>query len=249
MIDEREYARLYRQINGVRDIDRLARKGYKREFLEEILTLKLGRETKRKFYRLPRRKIVNEWKSGKSIVSLAREYVFSPVMLAYILLQELGYSKNKAKAIVNRRLDVEGKRLKKELEEAWKADPVYSPEGLEKQYAKGEKGETRIKNWLERHGVKFEREEDLKKKYSKTPDFLLKKLIKIHGEPVRWIESKYSIGDMEKVRRDYRKQLDDYLHMFGPGAIMYHLGVLPSAKKWLEERGVLVLERLPRKID
>ncbi len=246
MIREEEYNKLYKGIKSIRDIDKLVKKGYKREFLEEILTLKISRETRKNFYTIPRKKVLREWKRGRSFVKLASEYAFSPVMLAYIILQELGYSKRKASLVVNKRSEIDDNRIMKELEEAWKADPVYSPDGLEKQYAKGRKGEERIKNWLDKRGIKYEREADLKKKYAKTPDFLLKRLIKIRGEPVRWIESKYSIGDMEKVRRDYRKQLDPYLHMFGPGAIVYHLGVLPSAREWLEERGVLVLEKMPR---
>ncbi len=247
MIDEKEYERLYQRIKSIEDVNRLAKKEYKREFLEEILTLKISRETRKKFYSLPRKKLLKEWKSGKTFTKLAREYVFSPVMLAYILLQEMGFSKKRASAIVNKKVEIDDERIRKELEEAWNSDPVYSPDGLEKQYEKGRKGEDRIKRWLDKRDIKYERENDLKKKYQKTPDFLLKNLITIKNEPIRWIESKYSIGDMEKVKRDYRKQLDPYLHMFGPGAIVYHLGVLPSAKNWLEERGVLVLERMPNR--
>ncbi len=245
MIDEREYHRIYEEIKGIDDVERLSKK-YNKEFLLEILTLKLGRETKRKFYTLPRKKILREWKSGKRIVELAKEYEFSPVMLAYILLQELGYSKKMASRIINKKVEVTNPRIKRELEEAWEADPVYSPEGVEYQYEKGRKGEEKIKRWLDRRGIKYERESDIKKKYPKTPDFLLKNLIEINGEPVRWIESKYSIGDLEKVKYDYRRQVDQYLHLFGPGLIVYHLGVLPSAKEWLEHKGVLVLEKMPK---
>ena len=245
MIDEDEYNQLYREIKGIDDVERLSKR-YSREFLFEILTLKLGRETKKKFYKLPRKKLVREWKHGKSFVDIAKEYEFSPVIMAYIILQEMGYSKKRSSAIINKKVSIENKRVKDELENAWKSDPVYSPEGIEKQYERGDKGEDRIKKWLDKRMIKYLREDDLKKKYPKTPDFLLAKVIRIYGEPIRWIESKYSIGDMEKVKYDYRRQLDQYLHLFGPGAIVYHLGLLPSAKEWLERKGILALERMPR---
>ena len=243
MINEAEYERLYKQIKSKRDIERLAKKGWKPDFLLELLTMKLARETRRRFYRLPRDKILMEWRAGKTATKLAAKYGISPVMMLYTILLAQGYSKKKARAMINGKVDVRG-RIKKELEEARKEDVVYSPSGLEIQLKKGKEGEERIKRFLEKRGIKFLREVDLKKEYSKTPDFLLAKIIMMNNEPVRWIESKASIGDLEKVKRDYTKQLKQYMEMFGPGAIVYWFGVLPSAKRWLEDKGVLVLESL-----
>ncbi len=241
MINEKDYERLYKSIKSKSDIDKLTKKGYNRNFLLELLTMKMSRETRRKFYVLPRDKIAKEWDSGKSATKLAIKYGISPVMMLYTVLLAKGYSKKRARDIINSRITVEG-RISKELESTRKNDPVYSPDGLEVQAKKGKEGEERIKRFLEKRGIKFARESELKTKYEKTPDFLLDKWVHLNGEPVRWIESKASIGDMDKVKRDYKKQLSRYMEMFGPGAIVYWFGVLPAAKKWLEDRGVLVLE-------
>ena len=58
----------------------------------------------------------------------------------------------------------------------------------------------------------------------KTPDFLLKKSIKICDRDVCWIESKALFGELKEHRNYERKQFSEYSKCYGDGLVIYWFG-------------------------
>jgi len=138
-------------------------------------------------------------------------------------------------------------RIRKELEEAQEMDLVYSKKGYEVQRDRGIEGEAQIAAWLDKKGISYQTENDLKGEGKKTVDFLLDKPIEIEHEgekkEVCWIESKGSFGDLKKIRRDYNAQLKPYTELWGPGIVVYWFGYLEGMDLWLRARDVIPVEK------
>ena len=111
---------------------------------------------------------------------------------------------------------------------------------------RGIEGEAGIARWLEKEGIAYKTEEDLKAAGGKTVDFLLEEPIEIEHEgemkQVCWIESKGSFGDMKKIRRDYTAQLEPYTQLWGPGMVVYWFGYLEGVDLWLRARDIIPVE-------
>jgi len=101
---------------------------------------------------------------------------------------------------------------------------------MERQRERGRKGEARLYDWLQRHGIKYRTEVDLRGKYAKTPDALLDHPIVFFGQKLQWIESKANFGDDVELRRNLRKQLAPYTELFGEGAVVYWYGYVDGAE-------------------
>jgi len=84
--------------------------------------------------------------------------------------------------------------------------------------------------WLDRHGIGFRTEKDLRGKYQKTPDALLDEPIVIYGQKLTWIESKANFGDDVELRKNLRRQLGPYTEIFGEGAVVYWYGFVDGAE-------------------
>ena len=48
---------------------------------------------------------------------------------------------------------------------------------------------------------------------------------------------------MEKIKRDYRKQLEPYVKLWGPGMVVYWFGYLDGMEMWLEARDVKIVSK------
>jgi len=247
IVDEMTFREIYNDLNSYGDIEKLyrrykGRKGFSREFFLVIYTQRNIRDVTARFRKVKSKvpQLVKQWKAGKSLLEISRTLDFSPVMTAFLILTSMEWGRASFRKMINDPESVEDTRLARELSEVRKNDPIYSPEGNEVQRKRGVKGEALIRDWLDERGIGYEREEDLRAEGGKTPDFLLHKTIYFRGEPVKWIESKGSFGDMKEIRKNMKKQLRSYRELFGPGMVIYWFGVVDDAPV---EDGIIIETR------
>lgn len=244
ILRENEYREIYGELKEYSDIDRLyrkykAKKDHPLEFFLVVYTQRYVRDVTSRFQRIKARSggLVKQWKGGKTLMRLSKEMEFSPVMTAFIVLTAQEYGRASFRKMLGDPRAIKDPRLRKELMEVREADPVYAPEGSQVQRVRGLKGEKRLKDWLDGHGIKYRSEDDLRGGGGKTPDFLLDAPIFYRGEEVNWIESKASFGDRIEVNKNIRRQLKDYRELFGPGMVIYWFGTVDSIP---EEEGLII---------
>ncbi len=229
----KEYRDLYKKLNSPEDVARLIENtDYDEKLLNVIYTQKTIRETTKRFYKVKRHtsKMLKKWKNGKSLLEIADEYDFSPIMTSMFILREHGFSKKKFWEYVRNPGDIQDERLKKEILDVYLADFVYSPWANKQQHERGEWGEELLTDWLDKHDISYKTEEDLRGDYPKTPDCLFDEPVKINGWEINWIESKASFGDSVEIRKNIKGQLDPYLDLFGEGMVVYWLGHVDNFK-------------------
>ncbi len=228
VLTKEEYEFVYSRLNSPADVELMHNKmGFPFNMLYNILAKKITRSTLRNFYVIKKKSksLHREWKRGKTIYQIAKEHRFPPVLMADFILVEEGYSKKFLKKALKDTSLFEDKRVKREVEKCIEKDFVYSPASSESQASNGKSAEAEIALWLKSKRVGFETEKDsIALGRSKTPDFLLKKPIKIKGRKINWVESKSSFGDVPEIRKNYRNQLKPYLELYGPGAVVYWYG-------------------------
>jgi hypothetical protein len=168
--------------------------------------------------------MVQDWNRKQSFLSIARRWNFSPILTAYFIMTEKGITRKRFWEYVRDPESVHDKRLQKEFREIAEQDMVYSPKGMEIQYARGRWGELKLADWLKWKGVCFKTEKDLRGKSAKTPDCLLDKPYIWNNTKISWIESKAIFGDEVEFRKHIRKQLKPYTEMFGNGIVVYWFG-------------------------
>jgi hypothetical protein len=247
----KEYKELYDRLRNPKDIDRLAKKGLDRELLLVIYNQKVVRNSTRRFYEVKNisRKLLRKWKRGKSFMELAREINFPPVLTAHIILKEDKMPRKKFWNYLSKPDVIRDKRLKRELEQVSKKDLVYSPDAMEKGFARGKLGEEKLFKWLKKRKIPFRTENEIKGEFPKTPDFLLRKPIKFNGSKRYWIESKASFGTVEEVRRNVRNQLKFYKELFGDGIVVYWFGFIEDVDMKVPDGVHLADARFLREYD
>jgi hypothetical protein len=229
VITPRRYEELVEELRGYDDIAWLAQDtGIEEEALLVIYTQKVTRDATRRYYRIKSRapKYYHQWRSGKPLMKFARENRFPPILTALIILMEGNITRKGFWRLVENPAKVPEARLRREIKEIVKADPIYSPEGAEVQAARGRRGEERLQEWLDEHDVGYRDEEELRGEYPKTPDILLDEPVPYNGTKLYWIESKANFGDRTEVSRNYKRQLKPYSELFGPGMVIYWFGVV-----------------------
>lgn len=232
ILDDSTYKEIYSELRSYEDIERLAKKFnyFDEDLFLVIYTQKLVREVTARFYRVKSKadKLEREWKSGKSFLQISREQNFPPVMTAFVILTNNRMGRKTFRKLLRNQNKIKDRRLAKEIEEIKRFDHIYSPRGYEIQRERGEWGEKRIKKWLDERGIKYKREDDLRKRGGKTPDFLLEKPIYFRGEKVVWIESKATFADDKEFKKNLTKQLSSYMEIFGPGMVIYWFGMVDT---------------------
>ncbi|NLI74226.1 MAG: TPD domain-containing protein, partial [Euryarchaeota archaeon] len=226
-----KFKALYDKLNDYSDVKKLAEEtGLDEEFLNVIYTQKTVRAATKRYHVIRRNapRLLREWRKGSSFLSLAQQWNFPPILIGLILFQENGYSKKQFWKHVHDPNSIKDPRLRKEIIEITAADTIYSPEGNEIQHKRGIWGEEKLQEWLEEQELTYQDEDELRGKYSKTPDCLLDEPIKINGQTIHWIESKASFGDRIEFNRNIRSQLAQYVEMFGPGMVVYWFGHLDN---------------------
>ena len=224
-----QYKEIYSQLRKPSDIDPLAHRMHlDRELLFVLYTQRTVRDATRRFYIVKKdmKKIAKEWRRGTPMARIAKILNFPPVLLGLMLSAEIGLPRKQFWKYVRDPESCHDKRLKKELKQIAEEDMIYSPRGAQLQTERGQWGEKMLQDWLDRRGLKYRTEIELRGEYTKTPDCLLEKPIQIDGVKVHWIESKASFGDDIELRKNVRRQLKPYTEMFGTGAVVYWFGFI-----------------------
>ncbi len=232
-MDRPTYQRLYDSLVTDEDVDRIARaEDRDPELLFVIHTHRVTRDATRRFYVVKRQlpRLVSQWKSGRSILDIAREWRFPPVLMGQQMLGELGIPRKKVWGTFLHPETAPDARIRREVDALLAADRIYSPHGMELQRERGRRGEERLQAWLEQHGIGYRTEKDLRGKYAKTPDALLDEPIVHNGQKLTWIESKANFGDDVELRKNLRRQLAPYTEIFGEGAVVYWYGYVDGAE-------------------
>lgn len=224
-----EYKELCRELNSLDDVNFLSSKyNLTKDALLNILSQRIVRSATARYYKIKAisSRLLETWLKGKSFCQIAEELNFPPVLTASLILQQYGISKRRFwKYLLHLEL-VKEERVRKELLEVCEKDWVYSPKALEGQRARGKELEDFVDGWLEKKCVSFQRENELRKKYRKTPDFLLGSKLVVNNWKINWIECKASFGDYVEIKRNARKQFLPYRKQFGAGLVIYWHGYL-----------------------
>jgi hypothetical protein len=220
-ISVEEFLRIRRELKTLNDVKKLP---YPRGTLHCILQQKKVDSVKRKYHTFTERipEIVDYWERKRAF---PKWLTLPPVMKLRLLMKGMGYSaKTINKALRTPEEVVEDERLIDQIRRAVLSDYVYSPIAARLQRARGKLGEKAIAHELEKAGIEFQTEKDLKGKFSKTPDFYFEEPVKFLGKELKWIESKALFGDPRNHDLYWKKQYSKYFEMFGNGLIIYWLG-------------------------
>jgi hypothetical protein len=232
-MDHATYQRLYDQLVTYEDVHRISHAEHRNEELLFVIhTHRVTRDATRRFYVVKRQlpRLVSAWKHGRSILEIANDWKFPPVLMGQQMLGELGIPRKKVWHVFLHPESAPDARLRTEVEALLAADMIYSPHGMELQRERGRQGEERLEHWLQKHGIGYRTEKDLRGKYAKTPDALLDEPIIFYGQKLTWIESKANFGDEVELRKNLRRQLGPYTEIFGEGAVVYWYGFEEGAE-------------------
>ena len=228
-MNKKTYQQIYQELESSEDISRVSEK-----YLMSISTIssishqKTVRNVKKYHTRVVQKapRMVRSWRGGKTILELASQNRFPPVLIASIMLKEMGL---KSKSIIKNPALLNNRRLEQDVIQAIENDMDFSPRGHEVQSRLGDLGEELIHDWLTDYDLDFLTESDLNKEpNAKTPDFLLNESIDVNGSKVKWIESKAVFADETEHNRYQKKQLGFYEDLFGPGMVVYWYGYLDT---------------------
>lgn len=230
LISQRTYEDLVSRLKKYTDITHVSREvDMPEETLLVIYTQKVTRDATRRFYRIKSqsRKFYHQWRSGKPLMKFSLENRFPPILTAQIILLEGEMTRKGFWRAVQNPDRVPDARLRREIKEVVRSDPIYSPAGSDIQAQRGREGEERLHEWLDARGIAYKSEEELRGgEYPKTPDVLLDDPVALDGTKLHWIESKANFGDRQEVSRNYKRQLKPYSEIFGPGLVIYWFGVV-----------------------
>jgi CDAN1-interacting nuclease 1 len=232
-MDRATYQRLYEALVSYEDVHRIAHEEHRdEELLFVIHTHRVTRDATRRFYVVKRQvpRLIGQWKRGRTLLEIAREWKFPPVLMGQQMLGDLGIPRKKVWQAFLHPETAPDRRIQTEIEQLLAADMIYSPHGMELQRERGRKGEERMHRWLEKHGIGYRTEVDLRGKYAKTPDALLDEPIIFYGQKLTWIESKANFGDDVELRKNLKRQLGPYTELFGEGAVVYWYGYVDGAE-------------------
>ena len=231
-MDGATYRRLYDALATLEDVHRIAHEEHRdEELLMVIHTHRVTRDATRRFYPVQRQvpHLAAQWRRGRTLLDIAREWKFPPVLMGQMMLKELGIPRRKVWQVFLSPETAPDRRIRTEVDHLLAADAIYSPKGMDVQRERGKRGEERLARWLEHHGVGYRTEKDLRGKYAKTPDALLDDPIYFFGQKITWIESKANFGDDVELRKNLRRQLGPYTEIFGEGAVVYWYGYVDDA--------------------
>lgn len=232
-MDRATYRRLYDALATMDDVRRIAKDEHRdEELLFLIHTHRVTRDATRRFYPVQRQvpHMVHQWKRGRSMLEIAKEWKFPPVLLGQMMLKELGIPRRKVWQVFLHPESAPDARVRGEVDKLLAADMIYSPHGMDLQRERGLRGEERLHQWLEKHSLGYRTEKDLRGRYAKTPDALLDDPIYFFGQKITWIESKANFGDDVELRKNLKRQLGPYTEIFGEGAVVYWYGYVEDAE-------------------
>ncbi|MDR0768134.1 MAG: C15orf41 family protein [Methanosarcinales archaeon] len=228
-MDSKLYHYFHESLHSHDDVLKLSQKyNVCRGTLSSILNQKVVEDVKKSHYLFKRKeeKIVSEWRNGHSFLALSQKYNYPATLVSALVLENLGHTKKEIRFFCKNPKNIENGRIQKELSESLNADYFFSPRAHQLQEEKGKIGENIISFWLKKKSCDYTCEEEMRAegRAGKTPDFLLRKTIKISGREVCWIESKALFGELKEHRHYEKKQFKEYADRFGEGLVVYWFG-------------------------
>ena len=138
-------------------------------------------------------------------------------------------------------------RIRFDVERCVAWDHVASPAVDASRHSAGREYEDLLEEKLRSLGVPFVSEGSLRAEgHAKTPDVKLELPIAVRGRVVNWIDSKASFCDPIVHYERGAEQFQGYVDRFGPGMVVYWLGVVDEIAEESESRGdVLVVDDFP----
>ncbi|AGK60698.1 hypothetical protein Asulf_00680 [Archaeoglobus sulfaticallidus PM70-1] len=226
-ITHEEYLKLRKNLRNLSD---LRNERYYRGMLFSILSQKKVDEVKVNYGKMISRaeELADFWEREKRF---PRWFRLTPTMQIRILLKALEYSKKEIRNSFLNPNNIDDEDLRRETWKSIFTDYIYSPFAIKNQYVRGDLGEKILEEWLKSRDIEFKTEKDLRKEFSKTPDFYFPDGVNIAGEEIRWIESKALFGDFRIHWVYWKKQFSKYLEMFGNGFVIYWFGRVKEIDK------------------
>ena len=231
-MDLKTYQELHDSLNTPSDVGKIydfdtVPSGVQALILKQKIVRRVMQMHGRMKYRAPM--FVRSWQKGNSILQIAKKNDYPPVLIASILLREMGYTKRAIANLYKNPSPEDDMRLHREIKEVQGVDYLFSYKAHEMQTERGVLGEAIIGKWLDSKEIGFLTENDLRKRGdAKTPDFLLKQPMNIEGCEVSWIESKALFGDEKEHERYLKKQFGAYEKNYGHGMVVYWYGFLET---------------------
>lgn len=223
-----EYKQLYDSLITPEDVRRLEKEGHDPRLLDTLYTQKVSRMVKKRYHQIKKdaKFMLKDWKKGSSFLSISKEKKFPPILIMMITLQEDGVPKKKFWDIIKDPSILKDENKAEDIRRAVDYDLVYSPAANDRQKERGLWGENLLHNWLDKQGVTYKTENEIRDEEgcTKTPDCLFHEPMMFEGKKIYWIESKASFGDSVEFRFNSNKQLIPYTELFGPGVVVYWTG-------------------------
>jgi len=234
-MNQDDYRKIANKLHCSSDIPKVAAElGIDEELALIIFTQQVTRDATKRFYVVKNQisKISQAYERGTGLVELANKFGFPPVLLGYLLFLYRQVPRKEFWKYVRAPESIRDARTRKEIASAVEADLIYSPKGEEVQRERGQKGERKLFDWLDRRKYSYMTEKDIKgmKEYTKTPDILFMKQETVNGLKVTWIESKANFGDIVEMKKNLSKQLIPYVKLFGKGIVVYWFGYVTDVE-------------------
>ena len=177
------------------------------------------------------KKLFNQYKTGKTVVELARDLDCPPMNVFRVILSGMNYGKGKIKRSLKNPQKELKEREQREFVAAEAVDCVSMANQDELQELAAAFEED-IAQFLRRKDIAFVTQSELTKEQEQefgkavlTPDFLLLDNVEINGEVIKWIDAKAYYGANVPNRiRDTAKQMNRYSEHWGTGAIIFLRG-------------------------
>jgi hypothetical protein len=207
--------------------------------------------------------LARRYLAGEDVIDIADFIDFPPCQLIRLLLEDLLHLTHKSIGPCLR--DPFGKipdappensvghahgpalcaRLKQDVERCVQWDHVASPAVDTLRHTAGREYEDLLENRLRELGIPFVTESTMRMEgHAKTPDIKLDLPIAVNGRIVNWIDSKASFCDpLVHVERG-ATQFQGYVNRFGPGMVVYWLGVIDEVAED-SETDVLLVDDFP----
>jgi hypothetical protein len=131
-MNTRDYKELAAKLNSPADIGKVARDAsINRELLLILFTQRVVRDATKRFYQVKNRanNILQQWKSGTTLVQLARNERFPPILLSLIILREHGLSRKEFWMYVREPNTARDKRLRREIFDVVREDIIAGRDG------------------------------------------------------------------------------------------------------------------------
>lgn len=188
-----------------------------------ILAQKTVREVMRRYKRVRRRaeRLTRRWLAGSTLLELAENEKFPPVLIAHLVLQHMGFRRAAIRNFLRAPERGPDSRLAGELQEVVRADWLYSPRAIREQRQRCRAVEARVREWLLQNRVSFKTEREIKK--GPTPDFLFEDFVGLGERDARWLECKAGFCDSIELQKN-APQLQKYVKSFGDGIVVYWYG-------------------------